>query len=218
MTKKKLPEKHYGMTRAVRVGSDKLFLRTGEFEDGSLGEIFIDMYKQGSSFRAIMDCVAILTSKLLQYGCPLEELVDTFTFSRFEPAGMVVGHESIKNCTSVMDFIFRSLAFDYLGRTDFVHIKPEVHECKCNGECENNDKTIEENEPVIIKKEIYDKIAEETNDGSMHSSPPELKLTPGMAKNMGYTGESCSTCGSMKVKKNGTCSVCLDCGTTSGCS
>lgn len=217
MTKRKLPEKHYGMTRSVRIGNDKIHLRTGQFEDGSLGEIFIDMFKQGSSFRGILDCVAILTSKLLQYGCPLEELVDTFTFSRFEPAGMVIGHEAIKNCTSVMDLVFRSLAYDYLGRTDLVHIKPQE-----NKELREVAKKvlldIEQNAPVEVDKSIYDKINEQNETDTIYTSPPEIKLTAGMAKNMGYTGEPCGTCGSMKVKKNGTCSLCMDCGSTSGCS
>lgn len=217
MTKRKLPEKHFGMTRGVRIGNEKMHLRTGEFEDGTLGEIFIDMYKQGSSFRANMDCIAILISKLLQYGCPLEELVETFTFTRFEPAGLVIGHEAIKNCTSPIDLIFRSLAYDYLGRTDLVHIKPpeskELREVAQKVMLE-----IEQNAPMEVDKSVYDKINEERDNNTIHTSPPDIKLTANMAKNMGYTGEACSSCQSMKVKKNGTCSVCMDCGTTSGCS
>src|SRR5205823_9929398 len=100
-----------------------VYLRTGEYEDGSLGEIFIDMYKEGASFKGLMNCFSVLASKALQYGVPLEELVDTFTFTRFEPAGQVQGHEAIKNSTSIVDYVFRALGYEYLGREDFVHVK-----------------------------------------------------------------------------------------------
>src|SRR5690606_1284888 len=107
--RRKLPARRNGFTQEVTVGEHKLFLRTGEYPDGALGEIFIDMYKEGASYRALLNCFAVLTSKALQYGVPLEELVDTFTFTRFEPAGPVEGHEYIKNCTSLLDLVFRTL-------------------------------------------------------------------------------------------------------------
>ena len=94
-----------------------MYLRTGEYEDGTLGEIFIDMHKEGAAFRAMMNCFAIAVSMGLQYGVPLEEFVDTFTFTRFEPHGMVEGHPNIKMATSIVDYIFRVLAIEYLGRT-----------------------------------------------------------------------------------------------------
>ena len=103
----------------------KLYLRTGEYSDGSLGEIFIDMHKEGAGFRAMMNNFAIAVSVGLQYGVPLEEFVDAFTFTKFEPAGMVQGNDSIKNATSILDYIFRELAVSYLDRTDLAHVKPE---------------------------------------------------------------------------------------------
>jgi ribonucleoside-diphosphate reductase alpha chain len=107
--RRKLPAKRHGFVREAVVGGHKVFLRTGEYEDGALGEIFIDMYKEGASFKGLLNCFAVLTSKALQYGVPLEELVDSFTFTRFEPAGVVIGHEAIKNSTSILDYVFRVL-------------------------------------------------------------------------------------------------------------
>ncbi|HLP42093.1 MAG TPA: vitamin B12-dependent ribonucleotide reductase, partial [Fibrobacteria bacterium] len=122
--RRKLPTRRGGYVQEVVVSGHKLFLRTGEYPDGTLGEIFIDMYKEGAAYRGILNCFAVLASKALQYGVPLEELVETFTFTRFEPAGPVDGHENIKNCTSILDLIFRVLGLSYLGQTDFVHVKP----------------------------------------------------------------------------------------------
>ena len=106
------------------MGGHKVYLRTGEYNDGSLGEIFIDMHKEGAGFRAMMNNFAIAISVGLQYGVPLEEFVDAFTFTRFEPAGMVQGNDSIKNATSILDYIFRELAISYLDRTDLAHVAP----------------------------------------------------------------------------------------------
>ena len=102
-----------------------MYLRTGEYKDGALGEIFIDMHKEGAGFRAMMNNFAIAVSVGLQYGVPLEEFVDAFTFTKFEPAGMVQGNDSIKQATSILDYIFRELAVSYLDRTDLAHVKPE---------------------------------------------------------------------------------------------
>ncbi len=121
----KLPERRKGYTQKAIVGGHKVYLRTGEYEDGSLGEIFIDMHKEGAGFRAMMNNFAIAVSVGLQYGVPLEEFVDAFTFTKFEPAGAVQGNDSIKNATSILDYIFRELAVSYLDRTDLAHIEPE---------------------------------------------------------------------------------------------
>ncbi|MEO0936879.1 MAG: vitamin B12-dependent ribonucleotide reductase [Pseudomonadota bacterium] len=123
--REKLPQRRKGYTQKAVVGGHKVYLRTGEYEDGSLGEIFIDMHKEGSSFRAMMDSFSIAISVGLQYGVPLETYVDAFTFTKFEPAGMVQGNDSIKNATSILDYIFRELAVSYLDRTDLAHVKPE---------------------------------------------------------------------------------------------
>ena len=124
--REKMPERRRkGYTQKAIVGGHKVYLRTGEYSDGSLGEIFIDMHKEGAGFRAMMNNFAIAVSVGLQYGVPLEEFVDAFTFTRFEPAGMVQGNEAIKNATSILDYIFRELAVSYLDRTDLAHVKPE---------------------------------------------------------------------------------------------
>ncbi len=123
--REKMPERRRGYTQKAIVGGHKVYLRTGEYEDGKLGEIFIDMHKEGAGFRAMMNNFAIAVSVGLQYGVPLEEFVDAFTFTKFEPAGMVQGNDSIKNATSILDYIFRELAVSYLDRTDLAHVKPE---------------------------------------------------------------------------------------------
>ncbi|MCF1709711.1 vitamin B12-dependent ribonucleotide reductase [Tabrizicola sp. J26] len=123
--REKLPERRKGYTQKAIVGGHKVYLRTGEYGDGSLGEIFIDMHKEGAGFRAMMNNFAIAVSVGLQYGVPLEEFVEAFTFTRFEPAGMVQGNDSIKNATSILDYIFRELAVSYLDRTDLAHVKPQ---------------------------------------------------------------------------------------------
>ncbi len=125
--REKLPERRKGYTQKAIVGGHKVYLRTGEYGDGSLGEIFIDMHKEGAGFRAMMNNFALAVSVGLQYGVPLEEFVDAFTFTRFEPAGMVQGNETIKNATSILDYIFRELAVSYLDRTDLAHVKPQGH-------------------------------------------------------------------------------------------
>ena len=123
--REKMPDRRKGYTQKANVGGHKVYLRTGEYRDGTLGEIFIDMHKEGAGFRAMMNNFAIAISVGLQYGVPLEEFVDAFTFTKFEPAGLVQGNDSIKNATSILDYIFRELAVSYLDRTDLAHIKPE---------------------------------------------------------------------------------------------
>ncbi|MDF1855431.1 vitamin B12-dependent ribonucleotide reductase [Pseudooceanicola sp.] len=123
--REKMPQRRKGYTQKAAVGGHKVYLRTGEYENGNLGEIFIDMHKEGAGFRAMMNNFAIAVSVGLQYGVPLEEFVDAFTFTKFEPAGMVQGNDSIKNATSILDYIFRELAVSYLDRTDLAHVKPE---------------------------------------------------------------------------------------------
>ena len=124
LERKRLPNRRKGYTQKAIVGGHKLYLRTGEFEDGSLGEIFVDMHKEGAAFRSMMNNFAIAVSLGLQYGVPLEEYVDSFTFTRFEPNGMVEGNDVIKMATSTLDYIFRELAVSYLGRNDLAHVEP----------------------------------------------------------------------------------------------
>ncbi len=120
--RERLPDRRKGYTQKAVVGGHKVYLRTGEYQDGRLGEIFIDMHKEGAAFRSLMNNFAIAISVGLQYGVPLEEFVDAFTFVRFEPAGLVQGNDAIKNATSIIDYVFRELAISYLGRNDLAHI------------------------------------------------------------------------------------------------
>jgi ribonucleoside-diphosphate reductase alpha chain len=126
--RRRLPARRSGFTQEARVAGNKVFLRTGEYEDGTLGEIFIDMHKEGAAFRSMINCFAISISKGLQYGVPLEEFVETFTFTRFEPQGMVSGHPNIKMATSIIDYVFRVLGLEYLGRTDLTQVPPDLDE------------------------------------------------------------------------------------------
>lgn len=123
--RQKLPQRRKGYTQKAVVGGHKVYLRTGEYDDGKLGEIFIDMHKEGAAFRSLMNNFAIAISIGLQYGVPLEEFVDAFTFTRFEPSGMVEGNDVIKMSTSILDYVFRELAVSYLGRTDLAHVQPD---------------------------------------------------------------------------------------------
>ncbi len=241
--RQKLPKKRSGFIREAGVGGHKVYLRTGEYADGSLGEIFIDMYKEGAAFRGLLNSFAILASKALQYGVPLEELVDSFTFTRFEPAGSVDGHEAIKNATSILDYVFRSLGYDYLDRNDFVHVKavdeiPEVDthtkdeqrdqdEQKEKSDSAGNKVEITTESPVSNTPAESERKAELVANGSSggpvangnaNGAAMKLKVKSGEAKSFGYTGEQCTQCGSMRVKRNGSCTVCEDCGSTSGCS
>lgn len=210
--RRKLPNKRKGFVREAVVGGHKVYVRTGEYPDGMLGEIFIDMYKEGASFKGLLNCFAVLASKALQYGVPLDELVDTFTFTRFEPAGTVVGHEAIKNATSILDYVFRALGYEYLGREDFVHVKSvDEHSDKplvsfnTPPALPKSDKAVHPEDVVLDLVEVHEK---KSSGGTRYIE----------ARAKGYTGEQCISCGSMRVKRNGSCTVCEDCGTTSGCS
>ena len=123
--RKRLPDRRKGYTQKATVGGHKVYLHTGEYDDGSLGEIFIDMHKEGAAFRSLMNNFAIAISIALQYGVPLDEFVDAFTFTRFEPSGMVEGNTAIKMATSLVDYVFRELAVSYLNRTDLAHVTPD---------------------------------------------------------------------------------------------
>ncbi|WP_316360232.1 vitamin B12-dependent ribonucleotide reductase [Devosia sp.] len=123
--REKMPDRRKGYTQKAVVGGHKVYLRTGEYDDGRLGEIFIDMHKEGAAFRAMMNNFAIAISLGLQYGVPLDEYVEAFTFTRFEPAGMVMGNDRIKNATSILDYVFRELAVSYLDRDDLAHVNPD---------------------------------------------------------------------------------------------
>ena len=122
--RERLPSRRKGYTQKAVVGGHKVYLRTGEYDDGRLGEIFVDMHKEGAALRSLLNNFAIAISLGLQYGVPLEEYVDAFTFTRFEPSGPVQGNDTIKNATSILDYVFRELAISYMGRYDLANVEP----------------------------------------------------------------------------------------------
>ena len=154
--REKLPNRRKSYTQKATVGGHKVYLHTGEYEDGRLGEIFIDMHKEGAAFRSLMNNFAIAISLGLQYGVPLEEFVEAFTFTRFEPAGLVTGNETIKNATSVLDYIFRELAVSYLGRHDLAHVDPReiVGETGLGSSDEETDETLDLELPPSVSKVV----------------------------------------------------------------
>jgi ribonucleoside-diphosphate reductase alpha chain len=212
--RKSLPAKRRGFTQKARIGGQVLFLRTGEYNDNTLGEIFIDLAKEGSTLRSLMNCFAISISVGLQYGVPLEEFVEKFVFTKFEPSGMV-DHPNIKTTTSIVDFIFRSLAYEYLGRTDLVHVldKPTVENLGEEGDITLVGKpelsSIRVTAPTVAKANVA--LAVETTAGG------SMDQVQAAAKSMQSDAPACSTCGHITIR-SGTCYKCLNCGTSMGCS
>ncbi|MGI9138066.1 MAG: vitamin B12-dependent ribonucleotide reductase [Sediminibacterium sp.] len=213
--RKSLPAKRRGFTQKARIGGQVLFLRTGEYNDQTLGEVFIDLAKEGSTLRSLMNCFAISISVGLQYGVPLEEFVDKFVFTKFEPSGMV-DHPNIKTTTSIVDFIFRSLAYEYLGRTDLVHVldKPTVENLGEEGDITLVGKpelsSIRVTAPSAAPAAKANVVAAVNEGGSMDN-------VTAAAKSMQSDAPACSTCGHITIR-SGTCYKCLNCGTSMGCS
>ncbi|MBK8146455.1 MAG: vitamin B12-dependent ribonucleotide reductase [Bacteroidetes bacterium] len=212
--RKTLPAKRRGYTIKSKVGGQAVFLRTGEYSDGTLGEIFIDMAKEGATMRSLLNCFAISISIGLQYGVPLEEFVDKFIFTRFEPAGMV-DHPNIKNATSIVDYIFRALGYEYLGRTDLVHVQAA---------------------PVGAGTDEWDVPVEGADELSnvrvtaLSARPKAAEVAPQKVavaamsdsekkRMLGTSSDApvCRQCGNITLR-NGTCYMCPNCGTTTGCS
>jgi ribonucleoside-diphosphate reductase alpha chain len=149
--RQRLPDRRKGYTQKAIVGGHKVYIRTGEYDDGKLGEIFIDMHKEGAAFRSLMNNFAIAISIGLQYGVPLEEYVDAFTFTRFDPAGAVQGNSSIKMATSLLDYVFRELAVSYLGRNDLAHATEADMLPDAMGEGEKAEKLLQIAEKSVSK-------------------------------------------------------------------
>lgn len=227
-----LPAKRRGITYEGRVGGQKIYLRTGEYEDGTLGEIFVDVAKEGAAFRSLMNCFAIAISKGLQYGVPLEEFVDTFTFHRFEPQGVVEGHPNIKMATSIIDYIFRVLGYEYLGRTDLVHVQPTEQRVDLT----SSEEEANENHPSQAQSSTKE-AASAPISGTKLEAPAQRApalITVGHGSNgvvhtrhydalneqlSHFMGDApfCDICGHLTVR-NGSCYKCLNCGNTTGCS
>lgn len=224
------------------MANQKVFLRTGEYEDGTLGEIFIDMSKEGAPFRAMLDCFAIAISKGLQHGVPLEEFVDRLTFTRFEPWGSV-DHPNIKFATSVIDYIFRVLGYEYLGRTDFLQVKPEDIAPDINDHQDLETDLIS----LSSQSSVSPGVPADTQGASppadpapkanpaangagsqqtasngssshteAHAHPQTMVLDDQLSRMMG-DAPFCDTCGHITVR-NGSCYRCLNCGNSVGCS
>jgi ribonucleoside-diphosphate reductase alpha chain len=236
----KLPHRRKGYTQKATVGGHKVYLRTGEYEDGKLGEIFVDMHKEGAAFRSLMNNFAIAVSIGLQYGVPLEEFVEAFTFTRFEPQGMVTGNDTIKMSTSILDYIFRELALSFLDRNDLGHVGPEDLDSSTTG-AGNSKALISEKVASrgFVRRELKVVSGGTSNVTMMPqttSLKEEVELTnddttivinetkaPNLAQEIeakikGYEGEACGECGNFTLVRNGTCMKCNTCGATSGCS
>ncbi len=235
-----LPARRIGFTQEARVGGHKVFLRTGEYADGTLGELFIDLAKEGATLRGVLSCFAIAVSKGLQYGVPLEEFVDTFTFQTFEPRGFVEGHPNIKMSNSIIDYVFRALGVEYLKRDELVQVPPDR-----SGELPEPPKGLAVEAGTQL--DLTDAAAEMDvdaqvaaakfvdNDVSFGPEPAPTRATvavsdgPGTAAAVATSAAEaslgdlmgdapvCSSCGHMTVR-SGSCYVCLTCGDTTGCS
>ncbi|MBC8344417.1 MAG: vitamin B12-dependent ribonucleotide reductase, partial [Bacteroidetes bacterium] len=208
--RKRLPSKRNGFTQKAKIGGQTIFVRTGEYSDGTLGEVFIDMHKEGAAFRSMLNSFAIAISLGLQYGVPLEEYVDKFTFTRFEPSGNV-DHANIKYATSIIDYVLRLLGFEYLNRTDLVQVKPAEIKTQYSLNklpMEPKEGSLQKAELISAKKQVAQvKVANEN-----FGNKPAFQLT-----NMMGDAPPCDTCGHITVR-NGTCYKCLNCGNSLGCS
>jgi ribonucleoside-diphosphate reductase alpha chain len=219
----RLPKKRHGFTQEARVGGHKIFLRTGEYQDATLGEIFIDMHKEGAAFRSLMNCFAMAVSIGLQYGVPLETFVEQFTFTRFEPQGPVEGHPNIKFATSIVDYLFRVLGVEYLHRYDFAQVPP----AEAASTTADTGDVIEDpgetgaapassillGEPPTRRATEAVRAQSEARAGS-HAAASALDA---QLEEMMGDAPVCDSCGHITVR-NGACYKCLNCGNSMGCS
>jgi ribonucleoside-diphosphate reductase alpha chain len=230
-----LPAKRRGFTQEARVAGHKVYLRTGEYEDGSLGEVFIDLHKEGATMRSLMNCFAIAVSKGIQYGVPVEEFVDTFTFTRFEPQGMVDGHPNIKLATSILDYVFRVIGLEYLGRSDLVQVPPTEEQKTAelfstgpaapkpgNGTNGRNGSHAKSNgTPVAVEATVASSApaatAEPVADGAAVAAGGQADSLNQQLSQMMGDAPFCDVCGHITVR-NGACYKCLNCGNSLGCS
>jgi ribonucleoside-diphosphate reductase alpha chain len=200
--RERLPRKRKGFTQEARVGGHKIYLRTGEYLDGTLGEIFIDLHKEGAAFRSIMNCFAMAVSIGLQYGVPLETFVDQYTFTRFEPSGTVEGHDNVKIATSIVDYLFRVLGIEYLHRYELAHVPPT--EPGTQGPIESSAQPPHASASPLSLPEAH--------HPERHASALDAQL-----EDMMGDAPVCDGCGHITVR-NGACYKCLNCGNSMGCS
>ncbi|MBI1861238.1 MAG: adenosylcobalamin-dependent ribonucleoside-diphosphate reductase, partial [Deltaproteobacteria bacterium] len=232
--RRELPKRRFGYTVKATIGGQRVYLRTGEYEDGTLGEVFVDMYKEGAAYRSLMNAFAIAISLGLQYGVPLEEFVTKFHMFRFEPNGHVADHDHIKFCSSIVDFIFRDLALNYLGRTDLVHIPPK--ETRAPQPAEYSAPASMGAGGGMGGGAVVGQLAVASQSlgaaaaaGAPSNGATDIALTSEewsddialasrLARTKGYEGDPCCECGQFTMVRSGTCLRCVSCGSTSGCS
>ncbi|HYH14736.1 MAG TPA: vitamin B12-dependent ribonucleotide reductase, partial [Flavisolibacter sp.] len=210
--RRSLPAKRRGFTQKAKINGQALFVRTGEYGDGTVGEIFIDMAKEGATMRSMLNCFAIAVSIGLQYGVPLEEFVEKFVFTKFDPAGFVE-HPNIKSTTSIVDFVFRVLGYEYLNRTDLVHVldKPEVGNT-------GHDEWDEAPKPELSSVRVVAPTPQSVKaQKQVVKVEGTLDAVNAAAKSMQSDAPACNTCGHITVR-SGTCYKCLNCGNSMGCS
>ena len=235
--RRKLPNRRGGYIQKAKVGGHNVYLHTGEYDDGTLGEIFIDMHKEGAAFKALTNSFAIAVSLGLQHGVPLREFVDAFVFSRFEPNGPVMGNDRIKMSTSILDYIFRELAVNYLGRNDLSHVKPEDLQpdiVRSEGETETEMTlssgltaagTASDGHEIQLTLDDVDSANAEVMNQTVVTDEPVASTTlvdkdssVQEAEKFGFEGDPCPECGQFTLVSNGSCLKCVSCGSTTGCS
>ena len=204
-----LPNRRGGYTQKVVIGGQKLFLRTGQYPDGRLGEIFLDMHREGASFRSLLNCFAIAVSLGLQYGVPLDEYLEAFVFTKFEPSGPLQGHDNIKFCDSVIDFVFRDLGLTYLERNEYAHVPPRAMAL-----VEATDALETSFDATDVE---FSSMMRET-EAELTSGAREQGEMIKVARLKGYEGDPCPECSNLTLLRNGTCLKCDTCGSTTGCS
>ena len=238
-----LPERREGWTQEAKIAGHKVYLRTGEYPDGTLGEVFIDIAKEGATLKGVLGCFAIAVSKGLQYGVPLEEFVDTFTFQTFEPRGMVEGHENIKMSNSIIDYVFRALGLEYLNRTDIVQNPPQdsfdeenvtstpvqnvtpppidehVTESPAQVEEVEPTNTSQTNETQAEAQEVQfiTKVEEKETFENTDTASNSVTTVQEVLGDMMGDAPACPDCGHITIR-NGSCYKCLNCGNSLGCS
>ena len=209
--RKRLPHRRKGYTQKASINKHKVYLRTGEYMDGSIGEIFIDMHKEGAAFRSLMNNFAIAVSIALQYGVPLEEFVEAFTFTRFEPSGKVHGNTEIKFSTSVLDYIFKELAISYLGRDDFsnqdqnqtTELFPDEN---INSKKKDAEIVLKEfTSKGYIRKKVFD------NNLTLITNENEKSKTKKIQNDYEFEGDPCDKCGNFTMYKESKKFKCLTC-------
>ena len=212
-TRRKLPDRRKGYIQKASVGGHKVYLHTGEYDDGELGEIFIDMHKEGAAFRSLMNNFAISVSLGLQHGVPLEEFVDAFVFTRFEPAGRVTGNDSIKSATSILDYVFRELAVSYLDRADLANADPDALHADGLGRGAREGEPDDEDEPEALPASKF--ISKGFARGA---APDNLVVVPfGSRKPREDQAEAgpadvCPACGELALTRRGNGFICVQCG------